>query len=68
MNDLGVTHTQPHQITTQAIWETGQYKHDSGPFGRAIQTSHDCGGLCLPPYTYQPCKTAEQVEACGMGE
>ena len=34
-------------ITAQAIWETGAYKHDTGPFGRAIQTVQDCGWAAL---------------------
>ena len=34
-------------ITAQAIWETGAYKHDTGPFGCATQTVQDCGWAAL---------------------
>ena len=31
------------QITAQAIWETAQNHRGSGPFGRAMHTTHECG-------------------------
>ena len=33
----------PNQITAQAIWETGLYTRNNGPFGRAVQTAQECG-------------------------
>ena len=33
----------PNQITAQAIWETGLYTRNNGPFGRTVQTAQECG-------------------------